>query len=80
MDASRPFQSLGSEWPFFLGEFPVISAAREASLLEDNCCNNSNNCYRPFEYDVIAYPFLHESWQQTRFSDGSRYGVAWLEI
>jgi hypothetical protein len=30
---------------------------------------------RPFEYDVIAYPFVHENWQQTRFSDGSRYGV-----
>jgi hypothetical protein len=30
---------------------------------------------RPFEYDVIVYPFVHENWQQTRFSDGSRYGV-----
>ena len=30
---------------------------------------------RPFEYDVIAYPFVYENWQQTRFSDGSRYGV-----
>ncbi|MFZ5595203.1 MAG: RES family NAD+ phosphorylase [Pseudomonadota bacterium] len=31
---------------------------------------------RPFDYGtVITYPFLPCNWQQTRFSDGARYGV-----
>jgi hypothetical protein len=31
---------------------------------------------RPFDYGTaVAYPFLQENWQATRFSDGSRYGV-----
>ena len=31
---------------------------------------------RPFDYDaLITYPFLPENWQQTRFSDGTLFGV-----
>ncbi|MDW7646497.1 MAG: RES family NAD+ phosphorylase [Desulfuromonadales bacterium] len=31
---------------------------------------------RPFDYGVaIAYPFIHDNWQNTRFSDGRLYGV-----
>lgn len=31
---------------------------------------------RPFDYGVvITYPFVPQHWQQTRFSDGLRYGV-----
>jgi hypothetical protein len=30
---------------------------------------------RPFDDALIAYPFVRENWQHTRFADGSRYGV-----
>src|SRR3712207_2957593 len=31
---------------------------------------------RPFDYGaVITYPFVPHHWQETRFSDGLRYGV-----
>lgn len=53
-------------------EMQVAIAAEAAGRME----SHAPLITRPFDYGtVITYPFLPCNWQQTRFSDGARYGV-----
>jgi hypothetical protein len=50
-----------------------IAIAAEA---QDYIASGAPLITRPFDYGVvITYPFVPQHWQQTRFSDGLRYGV-----
>ncbi len=53
-------------------EMQVAIAAESAGSIE----SHAPLITRPFDYGtVITYPFLKHNWQQTRFSNGTRYGV-----
>lgn len=47
-----------------------------AAELRDKPPSHAPGITRPFDYGAaVAYPFLRENWQQTRYSDGTRFGV-----
>jgi len=59
-----------------LGDGGLDTQVAVTAEMVGHTSSHATTITRPFEYGVaIAYPFIRDNWQETRFSDGRLYGV-----
>ena len=78
-DLLRNIKGIRSSQDLFddLCDDPDHYAVAYSAECRDTVTTDQKLLSRPFDYGVaVAFPFLSANWQQTRFSDGIRYG-AW---